>query len=158
MMLCFSVLSFQLFLSLIFSCPCVSLFCVQLFVVCLLFCICFSLFFLSFSLSLGKRMKTKPVLFFLQRALNISVLHFLSFYVLPLFFPGSFDVSVDSLSFRLDELTNADARGLACARAQITYAHTLGLASFYTGDQRHPYARVHSSLFVSLFHVLLHPH
>lgn len=30
-------------------------------------------------------MKTKPVLFSLQRALNISVLHFLSFYVLPLF-------------------------------------------------------------------------
>lgn len=63
-------------------------------------------------------MKTKPVLFFLQRGLNISVLHFLSFYVLPLFL-GSFDVSVDSLSFRLDELTDADARALRAL------AHTL---------------------------------
>lgn len=68
-----------------------SLFCVHLFVVCLLFCVCFCLLLLfshslSLSLSLGMQMKTKPVLFFLQRALNISVLHFLSFYVLSLFF------------------------------------------------------------------------
>lgn len=38
-------------------------------------------------LSLGMRMKTKPVLFFLQRALNISVLHFHCLFLCSLFFP-----------------------------------------------------------------------
>lgn len=91
-----------------------------------------SFLFLSFSLSLGIGMKTKPVIFFLQRALNISVLHFFffSFYVLPLFFQPPFDVSVDSLSFRLDELTNEDARRLAHART-----HTMRSPFSY---QRHP--------------------
>lgn len=58
-----SVLSFQLFLSLIFSCPCT-----HSFVVCLSFCACFSLFLFSLSLSLflslGMPMKTMPVLFY----------------------------------------------------------------------------------------------
>lgn len=34
-------------------------------------------------------------------------------FMCSLFFPGPFDVSVDSLSFRLDELTDTDARALA---------------------------------------------
>lgn len=46
-----------------------------------------SFLFLSFSPSLGIGMKTKPVIFFLQRALNISVLHFFSsLFMCSLFF------------------------------------------------------------------------
>lgn len=50
------------------------------------------------------------------------------------FFPGPFDVSVDSLSFRLDELTDADARVLACTCAHThtprLHTHTLTLCLF----------------------------
>lgn len=89
----FSSLSFfPLSLSLISSCPCAisHFFCTHLFVVCLLFCLFLSfIIFSPFLFSLGMRMKTKSVLFSLQRVLNISVLHFLSlsfFFVLPSFF------------------------------------------------------------------------
>ena len=93
-----------------------SLFCVRLFVVCLLFCVCFSLllFFLAPSFFL-LGFRWKPSLFyFFFRGRWIFQFCIFSLFMCSLFFPGLFDVSVDSLSFRLDELTNADARGLAC--------------------------------------------
>lgn len=62
-----------------------SVFCLRLLVVCLLLCLSLVLSLL-FNLSLGTQMKSKPVYFFLQRLLNISVLHFALFSVLPLFF------------------------------------------------------------------------
>lgn len=72
-------------------------------------------------------------------------------------------MSMDSLSFRLDELTNADAGRSACTSIQ-KHTHThIEIActhsgSFYAADQRHPYAGFHSGLLASCFHVLLHPH
>lgn len=62
-------------------------------------------------------MKTKPVLFPPSEVAEYFSYAFSLFSVLPLFFflslPGPFDVSVDSLSFRLDELTDLDAQALA---------------------------------------------
>lgn len=94
-----------------------SVFCLHLLVVCLLFCLSLSLLPL-FVFLWGRGSKPSPFYFFLQRLLNISVLHFLSLFCAPsLFFspslPGPFDVSADSLSFRLDELTDLDAQALA---------------------------------------------
>lgn len=63
-------------------------------------------------------------------------------------------MSADSLSFRLDELTDTDAR----ESLALAHAHTFTL-SFHASDKRHPHASTHSTLvFVSLFHILLHPH
>lgn len=69
-------------------------------------------------------------------------------------------MSVDSLSFRLDELTDLDMPALA-SRARThthtrTRARTLRLFIQETSDIH--MASVHSSLFVSIFHTLLHPH
>lgn len=112
----FSMLSFLFFLSLIFSCPCAasllrSLICGLSLILCLFqffFFLAPSLFLLGFG--------WKPSLFyFFFRGRWIFQFCIFSLFMCSLFFPGLFDVSVDSLSFRLDELTNADVRGLACA-------------------------------------------
>lgn len=143
-------------LSLIFSCPCaVSLLCSLICGLSLILCLFLS-FFSPFLFLWG--CGWKPSLFYVFfRGRWIFQFCIFSLFMCSLFFPGPFDVSVDSLSFRLDELTDADARALACSCAHTTCTHALTL-SFYTRDQRHPHASTDSSLFVSLFHALLHPH
>ena len=155
MILCFLLFPFQLLLSLSFisSCPCaVSLLCSLICGLSLILCLFLSLFFFSRSLSLGMRMKTKPILFFSSEGAEYFSFAFSLFLCAPSFFPGPFDVSVDSLSFRLDELTDTDARALACTCAHTPRVHTLSLCLFILqtrGVQRE--ASVYSSVFVSLF-------
>lgn len=93
-------------------------------------------------------MKTKPVLFlpsevaeYFSFAFSLSFLCSLPFF---LSLPGPFDVSVDSLSFRLDELTDLDAQALA---------QSLFL---YQKPKAPAYERARSRR--SIFHAQLHPY
>lgn len=73
-------------------------------------------FLLPLSLSWGCAWKPSLFYFFFRGRWIFQFCIFLSlFFVFPLFFRGPFDVSVDSLSFRLDELTDLDMLALACA-------------------------------------------
>ena len=149
-MILFSTLFETLFLS-VFNmfCPCaVSLLCSLICGLSFILCLYLFIFQLSFS---GDENHACFIFFF--RGRWIFQFWIFSLFMCSLVFSSPFDVSVDSLSFRLDELTDADA----CTCAHTTSTHTLTL-SFYTRDQRHPHASVHSPLFVSLFHAPLHPH
>lgn len=136
------------------SCPCaVSLLCSLICGLSPILCL-----FLSFSLSpfvflWGCGWKPSLFYFFFRERWIFQFCIFLSLFCAPSFFQAP----LMCLWIRYHSVWMSSQTWMRGHSHALSHTHTHAL-SFYTRNQRHPHASVHSSLFVSIFHALLHPH